>query len=450
MSKAFTTVQPPLEYLAPRFTDWVYRGVRFLAPAYARFVLRIRGMHVEGMERLVGEYARFSDGKSRLVLAFRHPTATDPQAVWYLTSLLLPRAAARAGVRFSTLCSVLFLYGRGVPLWAGSFVKWLLPRIGALQVYHRKMDTRGMRTIRETFADGRFPLAMAPEGQVTYHNHAVAPLEHGVARMSLWCLNDLRRAGRDEEVVILPVGLDYRYGKDPWKLLDSVLTICERETGLEIVRGDVRVGARNRILRLIEHVISALEAYYSRFFGIRFPESDGGPNLQSRIDRIVRTAIGIAEDRFGIEGAGDIIPRLFTVRQAFWDGVFREDIDDIGALSPLEKSLADRGALLSNLHNRHQELVDNLVYLDLSYIDEPVSVNRLIETALDIHGIIGRSKGGDISGRILPDNTLTFRIGEPIRVSDFDVSRKGRKSGIDEITGVLYSSLMALSEERNP
>ena len=80
--------------------------------------------------------------------------------------------------------------------------------------------------------------------------------------------------------------------------------------------------------------------------------------------------------------------------------------------------------------------------------DEPVSMNRLIEMALNVYGVIGRVKGGNISSRMSVPSSLVYRIGEPIPIKRYsDSPLKGRKRQVREITEDLYRSLASMCFE---
>ena len=203
-----------LAFLAPRFSPAVHTFLSAVSPAYLRFGEGISAVRTEKAETLVGELEGFFAGQSRLIIAFRHPSVSDAPLLAYLFSRRLPRIARRLGKPLPRRTHVHFLYGRGVPVWAGAALGWILPRIAAIPVYNRRHDSRGMAAVRTAALEGRFPLALAPEGQVSYHNKAFGDLEAGTGRIALWCRDDLRAAGRREEVRILPLSIEYRYPRE--------------------------------------------------------------------------------------------------------------------------------------------------------------------------------------------------------------------------------------------
>ncbi len=74
-----------------------------------------------------------------------------------------------------------------------------------------------MEGARHLMLHGRFPFAVAPEGATNGHGERIGPLEPGIGQLGLWCVQDLERVGRSEEVLILPIGLRYEYERPRWR-----------------------------------------------------------------------------------------------------------------------------------------------------------------------------------------------------------------------------------------
>jgi 1-acyl-sn-glycerol-3-phosphate acyltransferase len=170
----------------------------------------------------------------RFLIAFRHSTLDDTLCLHYLFTHSLARSTQRQQFQLKRPLYVHFLYDRGVPLWAGTPVGWLLPRLGATPIRRSKFDLQGLRSARELFTNGSFPLAVAPEGIINGHNERLGQLEPGAAQLGFWCLEDLYKAGRLEQVVILPIDIRYHYPQSPWRSLDRLLSQLEADCGLSI------------------------------------------------------------------------------------------------------------------------------------------------------------------------------------------------------------------------
>jgi len=451
LRKSRVRAQGVLRYEEPRFVPWVYALMRLSSPVYDRLAEGIAGFQTHGVERLIAAYQRFYRREARLLIAFRHAARHDPPVMVQLLCRILPREARRRRQALGGLPHAHFLYGRGVTLWAGGGAAFLIPRIAGLPVVNRRADTRALRNIRHFLTEGPHPVALAPEGQVTYHNHRLGPMEQGSARLAVWCQEELDRQGRPEEVLVLPVGIEYRFPRDPERLLERLIARITRSGGLTAPPSGL---ARERLLDLTEQLVGRIETYYARFFaGVR---GAGGaspgrlPGLRERIERACDAALRVPERFMGLQPEGDLLSRVFTVRQRGWDYLFRGDVPPQGRASPVDRLLADRLADEAYLHLRHNELVDVLEYVQPDYIGPGASPNHLVEYALNLADVQNRLLGGDISSRYSPPGKqVLIRIGEPLEVRRLcaDIAAHGGGGvGAHTRTAVVFEALSASLE----
>ena len=456
--------RPPLRYLAPRFSAPIHAAVRAVSGAYLRLGLKIDRVETVGLRSLAESYAGMKQGRHRLLIVFRHPHPDDGPVLFRLLSVLLPRAARREGIELGRVTGASFVYSRDVPVWAGAVAAFLFPRAGGIPVLLGRYDSRALRDMREALANGRFPLAIAPEAQVTYHAERAAAMEPGAAQLAFWCREDLDRQGRtDEDVLILPLTTRYRYGNGDPRKLDRFLGRLEARCGIsspETAPGTAdRPARRDRMMRILGHLLDRMEAFYdgadpSGPSGGRPEPTDGtvGPpddgQLQERIDRMVDAALSTAERAFSLEPAADAIQRVFAVRQAGLERIFRPDLPDPARLAPLERALADRIAAEAFLTLRHLELADVLAYVRPDYLPPEASFDRCVEFAVNLHDIVSRLSGGSIAGRIEPyRKTATVVVGKPIPLSSRLAGYAGnRKLAVTRLTDELAARLQELSE----
>jgi hypothetical protein len=120
-------------------------------------------------------------------------------------------------------------------LWAGNWLGWMLSGLGGLSIYRgKRLDRVGLRTARDLFANGKLPISVAPEGGTNGHSEIVSPLEPGVSQLGFWCAEDLAKANRSEEVLIVPIAIQYSYIYPRWEKLDSLLSKLEADSGLSV------------------------------------------------------------------------------------------------------------------------------------------------------------------------------------------------------------------------
>src|SRR6056297_4202846 len=265
-------IRDKLKFVAPQLNPLVLHLARSLGPLYVKLVLGLRIHRPERMDTLLQEYQQFTGDSSKLIIVFRHVHVHDAQVLFYtLNNLLLSYARAQK-VRLANRPHAHFLYGRGVPVWGGKRLEWLFSRLGGIPVHHRKLDRNGLDVVRSYMLQGKYPIALAPEGQVTYHNQIVHELEPGFAQLSLWAQQDLHKQGLDQDVRIVPISQFYQYGKNEQekrKVLLSLIHELQSETGLDILSGDTLPKNVQPILsQLGADIFSKIEQFYSQYFGI--------------------------------------------------------------------------------------------------------------------------------------------------------------------------------------
>lgn len=458
-------VQPALEFIPPDLNLTVVRVMQWLLPTLMRSRTSITDIQAVNVETLVKLYQQFQIGKVRFLIAFRHPSADDPYCLAYLLSRLVPQAAKAQGIALQTPIHSHFMYDRGIPLWAGSFMSWLYPKIGGTPILRGKIDRQGLRSARDLFANGTLPLAAAPEGATNGHNEVVSPIEPGISQLGFWCVEDLHKAGRDEQVVIIPVGIQYRYITPPWQPLNELLTRLEIETGLLTNGSQSPTDASepalyDRLYRLGHHLLTQMEQYYSRFYHQALPRATpplelptapiSNEEFSTRLNDLLDAALKVAEQYFNLPPSGSVIDRCRRLEQAAWDYIYRDDIKSLEALSPLERGLADRIAEEANLRAWHMRLVESFVAVTGKYVKEHPTVERFAETTLLMHDVLTRIKG-DLSPFNRPKlgaQRALLTVGEPISVSDrwstYKENRRSAKQAVATLTQDLQTALEGL------
>ncbi len=449
-------VQPPLEFIPPALNPVVLRVTQLLLPAWLRSRAAITHIQADNVEVLVDFYRQFQAGEIRFLMAFRHPSTNDPLCMAYLLFHIVPLLARQQKISLQHPIHSHFIYDRGIPLWAGAQVGWLYSHLGGISIHRGKVDRLGLRSARNLFANSNLPMTAAPEGATNGHNEIISPLEPGVAQLGFWCVEDLIKAGRSEQVFIVPIGIQYRYVEPPWKALEELLSKLEVDSGLPEGREEIY----RRLYRLGEHLLSLMEEFYSRFYHqmpiastkestseLKPPSSD--QEFATRLQALLDAALQVAEQYFGILPKGRLSDRCRRLEQAGWDYIYREDIKDIEALSPLERGLSDRIAEEANLRMWHMRLVESFVEVTGGYVLEKPTVERFAETTLLMWDMITRIKGGNPFQRPrLGKQWVQMTVGEPISVSNrwevYQGNRRSAKLAVADLTHNLQTALEAM------
>lgn len=473
MTSRITQAQPPLEFIDPDFSPLVLRLGRSLLPFWLRRRKSVVRIDVTQAEKLIDLFHQFQAGNIRLLLAFRHPTTIDPLCMGQMVWNILPAIARRQGRPFRTQPHIQFIYDRGIPLWAGAAVGWLISKLGGTPIRRGSLDTAGLRSIRNLFVDGDFPIAAAPEGGTNGHNEIVSPIEPGIAQFGFWCAEDLEKAGRDEEVLIVPIGIQYRFVSAPWKTLEELLSQLEAESGIVNNSETLQTLATlengkppsldqekllyQRLIGLGEHLLSQMETFYRKYYGQAIetykPSEQSDPSrdaaatseLGMRLHALLDRAIAVAEQSLGIKPKGELSDRCRRIEQSAWDRIYRDDLKSAESLSPLERGLADLVAEEANLRLWHMRLVETFVSVTGKYVAEHPTVDRFADTTLLIWKMLRQIRRHSASQPPdLGDRYAEITIADPISISQqLPDYRHQRRRAIAQVTQELQAALEA-------
>jgi hypothetical protein len=451
MPDLITQAQPPLEFIPPAYDPTVRQVFDWVLPLVTRSRTTVRQIDAQNVEILVDLYQQFQTGKSRFMVAFRHPSTDDPFCLAQLIWRLMPATAKQQGIVLQQPHAH-FIYDRGIPIWAGNWTTWLYAKLGGTPIHRGKIDLVGLRSARDLFANGKFPIMAAPEGATNGHTEVISPLEPGIAQLGFWCVEDLLKANRPEQVFILPVGIQYRYITPPWEAIAQILSGLEADTGLPVTPTTAKLDEADlyrRLYRLGEHLLRVMESYYRRFFHKDLPVSSPDPltneDFAIRLNTLLNAALQVAEEYFALQPKGSLIDRCRRLEQAAWDCIYRDDLK-LETISPLERGLANRVAEEADLRVWHMRLVESFVAVTGKYVQEKPSVERFAETTLLAWDMICRIKGGDPFKRPkLGAQRAMLTIGEPINVGDrwdsYKGGRKNAKQAVETMTKDLQIAL---------
>ncbi|MEB3211146.1 MAG: 1-acyl-sn-glycerol-3-phosphate acyltransferase, partial [Leptolyngbyaceae bacterium] len=417
MKSRITQAQPALEFIPPHYQPFVRQMGRSLVRFWLRWRKGITRTEVTNPDALIHLYQQFHAGKIRFMVAFRHPTTIDPLVISHTLWNRIPSVAQQQGKSLTQPPHVHFVYDRGIPLWAGSAVTWLISRLGGTPIRRGSLDTVGLRSIRQLFTDGRFPMAAAPEGGINGHNEIVSPIEPGIAQFGFWCVDDLKKADRDEEVLIVPLGIQYIYEAPPWKSVADLLSQLEIDSGLRspntpisqnlatLQDGQTPTQAQQeelyqRLHALGQYLLSKMENFYCTYYNMcrddRVSLSDAdsktdgdGPDnaafgsLGERLHTLLSMALKVAEESLGIrKPKGSLTDRCRRVEQAAWDRIYRTEVNDADSLNLLDRGLVDLVAEEANLRLWHMHLVETFVSVTGKYVAESPTIERFADTTL--------------------------------------------------------------------
>ncbi|MBC6471469.1 MAG: 1-acyl-sn-glycerol-3-phosphate acyltransferase [Hormoscilla sp. GM102CHS1] len=451
MSSVRNKVQPALEFIPPAFNPTVLRVTQWLLPLWLN-KMGCASIETENVKVLADIYRQFDLGETRFLIAFRHPNSpNDAFCMAHLLWQAMPQAAKDRGLTLKYPVHSHFIYDRGIPIWAGSFASWMFSRLGGSSMQRGKLDRQGLRSARNLMTNGQFPIAIAPEGGTNDHSEIVSPLEPGVAQIGFWCVEDLQAAGRDQQVVIVPVSIQYSYVTPPWLELEKLLSEVEADLGLpQLAICQDEASSSSLYLRLFragEELLSLMEKFYNQFYHQQPTPTpsleDPNAKMAARLQALLDTALRVCEEYFDIKPKGNAIDRCRRLEQAGWNRIYREDSE---YLCPVELGLANWVAEEASLRMNHMRVVERVTAVTGKYVREKHTAERFGETLLILWKVVTWIKGGNASKRpYLGKQRVQMRVGETISVSDrYPNYKSNRRQAVDRLTQDLQTALESL------
>ena len=452
--RTMTDAQPSLEFIPPAYNTFVWQGSRSVLPLWLRYRQGLTEVRVDNPEELIELYQQFQQGKTRFLLAFRHPSTLDPPCIAQLLWNLIPQIARKQGTPLKLPVHAHFIYDRGIPLWAGKQVGWLISQLGGTPIRRGTLDRQGLRSVRDLFVSGSFPIAAAPEGATNGHNEIISPLEPGIAQFGFWCWEDLQKAKLDLEVAIAPLGIKYHFFTAPWQSLEKLLVQLEVDSGLKdkpvasmgLVDGKELTAEQEKILyqrlySLAEYLLSLIENFYSKFYQQDVEGED--KELPERLRTLLDSALSVAEKAFAVKPNGSLSDRCRRVEQAGWDRIYRQDISELDRLAPAQKGLADLVASEAELRLWHMRLVENFVSVTGRYVAEQPTVDRFADTLLLLWKLMARLKGkSNPNPPFLGKKWAQMTVQKPLLISNYYSDYKSnRRQTVNSLTQDLRTSL---------
>jgi len=436
-------VAPAIKIPEPKISKFVILILRILGRIYLFLFYGIARIVFEGDKTFLETFKRALDGKSRCMIAFRHPNGGEPQILTWFFLFKLKGLARRNRVRFSRHPHAVFVYGYEVFLWGGWPARFIMPRIGAMHIFHAKMDSQGMDRIYKTILEGPYPLALAPEGQVSYTTDAVPRLEPGVIRIGFNAAERMAKTRADCPVEVLPVSVFFRFG--PWGIMtmEKLLKKVEKLTGVH-ERGRKRLPFTERVRQCRDHILEVNEARYglSHDNSLSFPE---------RLDKVINAALETGERMIGVKSEGIIFARMYRLRQYCWDKIYLPEFENLNGMSHVERSVRDLQAGEAWYIARHQEIVDFCWYFRIPLPAEGAALHNKIEYVQNLWDFANRTMGGAYADRVsIFPRKVIIRAAPAINLSERLPSyHQDKKAAIGEAMSDLEKAYLNSIEEAN-
>jgi hypothetical protein len=295
-----------------------------------------------------------------------------------------------------------------------------------MPVHHSKLDSKGMARIYKAILEGSYPLALAPEGQVSYTTDSVPRLEPGVIRIGFGAAERLAGVpGNSAPVEIVPLSFQFRFSPRRETALEKFLQKIEKYSGFS--QGAAKKLTFCERLKLCrEHILEVNEKRYNLKTG-------DGLSFEERLDLVIAAALEAAERILGQKSEGDVFTRMYHLRQICWDRLVLPGMESLDHLSDVQRGAADLAAGEAWYAGRHLELVDFSWYFRRPLPKDGAPLHQRIEYVQNLWDFANRTMGGAFGGRkrIFPRKVI-IRAAPLINLSErLSGYKQDRKSAID-------------------
>jgi len=444
--KPVITASPDVKVGEPRISRFIIFIISILSKPYMFFLFGLAKVILRGDDILFDSFKRALAGKSRCIIAFRHPDGREPQLLAWFFLFKLKALAVKKCVRFACNPHAIFVYGYEVARWGGSFARFFMPNIGAIPIHHTKLDSKSMTRIYKAITGGSYPLALAPEGQVSYSTDSIPRLETGVVRIALQAAQQLSQMPEGKEqnchVEILPLSIHFRYDSFGKAAMSKLLKKIERTCGFS--RTTEKISFQERLRRCRDYILEKNEMRY-------FIKKDESLSFEQRLENVTNSALETAERMLGIKAEGDFFVRLYKVRHSCWDRVFLPGINCLDSMTEIERNIIDLGAGEAWHIARHQEFADFSWYFRRPVPADETALHVKVEYVQNLWDFANRTMGGTITERVnIRPSKVIIQTGAPLNISSCLLSyNKNKKSAINELVSELEKAYLDCIKEVN-
>jgi 1-acyl-sn-glycerol-3-phosphate acyltransferase len=392
----------PYRFVAPRPSPFWIGVARPLRRQVMRRMLRVVEVRFENVERL---RAVLGTG-ARILIAPNHSDHADA-----ISQFELAREVRTPFCYMAT--HQLFAGGMGL---RGRF----LARCGVFPIDREGSALAALKTAKEILVKKKHPLLVYPEGEVYHTSDRLTPIREGVAAMAL---TSQKALGSETPVVIVPVGMKYRY-TEPRVLVPELEKQLSRLERHFTWRSEPSRKLPERLFRFGEGLLALKE--------VEILGAPASGAVDERVSHLRNTLVSrVEQQRLGKFGTGELPERINAVRRRCVD-----------VLKNPETSPEEAEACRADLD--YVFLAVQLFSYPGDYVRENPTIERIAETLMKFEeDLTGRRHGA-----VLGDRRLTIRVGEPIDVRTF-AAEKGRDA-VGACTRQLQVNLQQALDELGP
>ncbi len=302
----------------------------------------------------------------------------------------------------------------------------VMQRCGVYSVVRGTADRNAFRTTREILVEGKWPLVIFGEGEISHQNDTVMRFERGVAQFCFWAIDDMKKGEIETPLFVVPMGIKYRYTQDMWNVIDTALTNLERS----ILPSDARTPAERyqRLRRIGIAILSTLADEYQY-------KVEPTASLNQHIQGLKEQILTHVEKILGIQSESDILTRVRALKNIVDAEVYR----DIDQMTEYERKIHEEQLQKFQQFYPDLERLINFIAITDGYVAEEPSAERYLEVIFRLEKeVFGK---GSMQG----PRVASIRAGEPINLLNYyEAYKTQKKETVEQITTELETEVRNL------
>ena len=397
-----------LDFKPPKPNALFIRVAQWLVPLVLRGPLKISKFVIdpESLEQIRGI------ANQPMVLVPNHADYADASIIFTLSK--------RLGNQFHYMCARETFKGR--------ISSFFMQRFGVYSVTRGSIDRESFRTTRSLLTEGKHPLVIFAEGEISRQNDTVLPFESGVVQLCFWALDDMAKADVVKPLYAVPIGIKYIYDDEMWDEIEEALARLEREI---LPQGTpIANDLYGRLRTIGAAIVSILEQEYRL-------KADENRSLNERIEQLREHILSQMEEFMGVTPQTTALPmtRVRALKNLIDAEVYRET-EEIPAY---ERQIHEQR--LEKFQEFYPDLnrLFNFIAIYDGYVGETQSPERFLEVITRIE----REVFGDSKPR--GPRRAFLRFGTPKNLLDYyETYKQNKKQTVQDITLELETEVQAL------
>ncbi len=399
-----------LDFKPPKPNITTIKVASVVMPIYNR--LHLKGLTLDIDQESITRL-KSTQGHSTLISP-NHAASADP-VVMFLMSKHISQPFYYMAARET--------YGKGM---FGGVRGFLMQRLGVYSVVRGTVDRNAFRTTRQLLSEGKWPLVIFGEGEISHQNDTVMRFERGIIQFCFWAIDDLKKGDINKPMYVIPLGIKYHYTKDMWNVIDTALSELERSILPPSARTPVE--RYQRLRRIGIAVLSTLAEEYQY-------KVDPSASLNDHIQGLKEQILSHAEKIMGIQSDNDVLTRVRALKNIVDAEVYR----DIDQMTDYERKIHEEQ--LQKFQQFYPDLnrLINFIAISDGYVAEEHSPERYLEVIFRLE----REVFG--SAKMRGPRVASIRAGEPKNLLEhYDSYKSQKKETVEKITTEIETEVQNL------